>query len=41
MATTVGKGVVHADIVDQWVILAGLIGAIAWDLVTWWWGLPT
>ena len=41
VATTVGKGVVHADIVDQWVILAGLIGAIAWDLVTWWWGLPT
>ena len=41
VAATVGKGVVHADIVDQWVILAGLIGAIAWDLVTWWWGLPT
>ena len=41
VANTVGTGVVHADIVDQWVILAGLIGAIAWDLVTWWWGLPT
>jgi inorganic phosphate transporter, PiT family len=41
VAATVGKGVVHSDIVDQWVILAGLIGAIAWDLVTWWWGLPT
>jgi PiT family inorganic phosphate transporter len=41
VATTVGKGVVHADIVDQWVILAGLVGAIVWDLVTWWWGLPT
>ena len=41
VATTVGKGVVHSDVVDQWVILAGLIGAIAWDLVTWWWGLPT
>jgi len=41
VATTVGKGVVHADIVDQWVILAGLVGAIAWDLITWWWGLPT
>jgi PiT family inorganic phosphate transporter len=33
--------VVHSDVVDQWVILAGLIGAIAWDLITWWWGLPT
>jgi PiT family inorganic phosphate transporter len=41
VATTVGKGVVHADVVDQWVILAGLVGAIAWDLITWWWGLPT
>ena len=41
VANTVGRGVVHADIVDQWVILAGLVGAIAWDLVTWWWGLPT
>ena len=41
VANMVGKGVVRADIVDQWVILAGLVGAIAWDLVTWWWGLPT
>jgi PiT family inorganic phosphate transporter len=41
VATTVGKGVVHADVVDQWVILAGLLGAIAWDLITWHWGLPT
>jgi inorganic phosphate transporter, PiT family len=41
VANTVGKGVVHADIVDQWVILAGLVGAITWDLITWWWGLPT
>jgi inorganic phosphate transporter, PiT family len=41
VATTVGKGVVHAEIVDQWVILAGLVGAIVWDLITWYWGLPT
>ena len=41
VATTVGKGVVHTDIVDQWVILAGLVGAIVWDIVTWYWGLPT
>src|SRR5262249_40041244 len=41
VATTVGKGVVDPGIVDQWVILAGLLGAIAWDLLTWWWGLPT
>jgi PiT family inorganic phosphate transporter len=41
VANTVGKGVVDSSIVDQWVILAGLVGAIAWDLITWWWGLPT
>jgi inorganic phosphate transporter, PiT family len=41
VANTVGKGVVLPQVVDQWVILAGLIGAIVWDLVTWWWGLPT
>jgi PiT family inorganic phosphate transporter len=41
VATTVGKGVVEASVVDAWVILAGLVGAIAWDLITWYWGLPT
>jgi len=41
VATTVGRGVVDARVVDQWVILAGLLGAIAWDLITWHWGLPT
>ncbi len=41
VATTVGRGVVQPGIVDQWVILAGLVGAIAWDLITWHYGLPT
>jgi inorganic phosphate transporter, PiT family len=41
VARTVGKGVVEANVVDQWVILAGLVGAIAWDLITWYGGLPT
>src|SRR5215475_155476 len=41
VAKTVGKGVVDASVVDQWVILAGLAGAIAWDLITWYSGLPT
>ena len=41
VATTVGKGVVQTNVVDEWVILAGLIGAIAWDLITWHRGLPT
>jgi inorganic phosphate transporter, PiT family len=41
VARTVGTGVVDPGVVDQWVILAGLIGAIVWDLATWYWGLPT
>jgi PiT family inorganic phosphate transporter len=41
VAATVGKGVVDTAIVDQWVILAALVGAIVWDVVTWYWGLPT
>src|SRR5439155_26851856 len=39
VARTVGKGVVETSVIDQWVILAGLVGAIVWDLVTWYWGL--
>jgi len=41
VAKTVGKGVVESNVVDQWMILAGLFGAIVWDLITWYWGLPT
>jgi inorganic phosphate transporter, PiT family len=41
VAQTIGKGVVVPDVVDQWVILAGLVGAIAWDIITWYGGLPT
>ncbi len=41
VAKTVGKGFVNLELVTPWVILAGLIGAIAWDLITWWFGLPT
>src|SRR5438067_5198198 len=41
VATTIGKGVIHAGVVDPSVILAGLAGAITWDLITWYYGLPT
>ena len=41
VATTIGKGVIHAGVVDPQVILAGLVGAIVWDLITWYYGLPT
>ena len=41
VATTIGSGMIHLEFVDQYVVLAGLFGAILWDLFTWWWGLPT
>ncbi|HWC96935.1 MAG TPA: inorganic phosphate transporter [Candidatus Sulfopaludibacter sp.] len=41
VAKTVASGFVNLDLVTPYVILAGLMGAIAWDLITWWLGLPT
>ena len=41
VARTVGSGMVDVTIVTTSVILAGLIGAIIWDLITWYYGLPT
>src|SRR5205814_3291255 len=40
VATTVGKGIVDQGIVDQYVVLGALIGAISWNLITWWYGIP-
>src|SRR3954469_15618200 len=41
VAKTVGSGFVELSLVTPYVILAGLLGAIVWDLITWWSGLPT
>jgi inorganic phosphate transporter, PiT family len=41
VAKTMGKGMVNLEAVTFGVIFAGLIGAITWDLVTWYYGLPT
>ncbi len=41
VAKTIGKGMIDLSIVTQYVVLAGLLGAVVWDLLTWWWGLPT
>src|SRR5512139_1107848 len=40
VAKTVGAGLVNVNEVSYQVIFAGLVGAIAWDLLTWYWGLP-
>jgi len=41
VAKTIGQGMIRIEAVTQYVVIAGLIGAIVWDLLTWWWGLPT
>ena len=41
VATTIGKGIVDPAVMGIAVVFAGLMGAIVWDLLTWWWGLPT
>ena len=41
VAHTIGKGMVRLDMVTQYVVLAGLWGAIVWDILTWRLGLPT
>jgi PiT family inorganic phosphate transporter len=41
VAKTVGKGMIEVSIVTPNVILAGLLGAIIWNLITWYYGLPS
>jgi len=41
VAATVGKGIVEPGVVDQHVIFGALVGAIIWNIVTWWYGIPS
>src|SRR6201990_2151774 len=41
VAKTIGQGMIRVSEVTQFVVIAGLLGAIVWDLLTWWWALPT
>jgi len=41
VAKTIGKDIVNPAVVDPLLIFAALIGAIVWNLLTWWWGLPS
>jgi PiT family inorganic phosphate transporter len=41
VAKAISSGLVEPHQVTQYVIIAALAGAIIWDLLTWWWGLPT
>lgn len=41
IAKTVGKGLIDLAQIDEFVILGGLLGAIAWNLITWYYGIPS
>ena len=41
VARTIGKGIVSPSIMEPRLILAALVGGIVWNLLTWWWGLPS
>jgi PiT family inorganic phosphate transporter len=41
VAATVGKGIVTPEVVDNYVIFGALIGAIAWNFITWYYGIPS
>lgn len=41
VAKTIGKGVINSDIVTLDLIAAAVVAAIIWNLLTWWWGLPS
>jgi PiT family inorganic phosphate transporter len=41
VAATVGKGIVDPAVVDHYVVFGALLGAIAWNVITWWFGIPS
>ena len=41
VAKTVSSGLVDAKQINEWVVLSGLVGAVSWNLITWYLGLPT
>jgi PiT family inorganic phosphate transporter len=41
VASTVSKGIIDPDVVDQYVVFGALMGAIVWNIVTWYYGMPS
>jgi PiT family inorganic phosphate transporter len=41
VAATVGKGIVEAGVIDHYVVLGALTGAITWNIITWYYGIPS
>ncbi|MEO7402145.1 MAG: inorganic phosphate transporter [Burkholderiales bacterium] len=41
VAATIGKGVIRAEFIDHYVVFGALIGAISWNIITWYYGIPS
>ncbi len=41
VAATIGKGIIDPEIVDHYVIFGALVGAISWNIITWYYGIPS
>src|SRR5215217_2864722 len=41
VAATIGKGIVVPGVVDHHIVFGALVGAVAWNIVTWWYGIPS
>lgn len=41
VATTIGKGIIDPAIIDHYVVFGALVGAIAWNFITWFYGIPS
>jgi PiT family inorganic phosphate transporter len=41
VATTIGRGIIDQGVVDHYLIFGALIGAISWNVITWWYGIPS
>ena len=41
VASAIGKGTIHPEVIDQYVIFGALVGAIVWNVVTWYYGIPS
>ena len=41
VAATIGKGIVDPTVVDHVVIFGALVGALVWNIITWWFGIPS
>ena len=41
VAATIGKGIVDASVIDHYVVFGALVGAISWNVITWYFGIPS